>query len=155
MLDYILYQYTAGGTAVVKGEVERSVELLGVVSNQVGVYEVKARGQAPVDGDVLILPVKGSKQLSLALPVKSVTSLITPIDGWSAECDGPALKEFQLRTVEVCCDGCGHQASVEFLQFSPDFNADALRALSMLGWQADEASQNCPTCVGDSGAKHE
>lgn len=146
MLDYILYRNIAGGTAIVAGEAETSVELLGVVSNQAGLYEVKAKGGVPSLGDMILLPIKGSKQMSLKLPVKTVSPLITPVGAWSAECKGPDVKEFQLRQVQVCCDVCAKSESVEFVEYSDDFNRDALSGLELLGWDANAERQICPDC---------
>ena len=149
MLDYILYQYTPGGQFSY-GETGSQVngELLGVVAKEQGIFEVKGKGERPVLGSHLLLPVKGSKQLSLKMAVKEVSPLITPVGAWSATCNGPKQREFNLKNIQACCDECKENSELEFISFSGDDQADAVAALNLAGWDATVERQICPKCVG-------
>ena len=151
MIDYILYQYTPGGQFALLDEPQQSdAELLGVVAQEGGVFEVKAKGERPDTSDYLLLPVKGSKQISLKMRVIEVQSLITPLGAWSARCEGPEQKEFNLKNIEACCDQCGADSQLEFIGFSGDDQSDALAAMKLAGWDATLERQVCPVCKSGS-----
>ena len=162
MLDYILYQFTPGGTVVrqvapSEGSEDSAVtcELLGVIANGEGVFEVKAKGEMsaanPDQPEYLLLPIKGSKQMSLRLPIQKVEPLITPLGAWSATCQGPAQKEFLLKAMDINCDNCQQPSHLEFVVFSGDDNQDALAAMNYLGWRASMEKQVCPKCIKGQG----
>lgn len=151
MLDYILYERIPGGQVKnLAGSSDHAgeySELLGVIGDHKGIFEVKAKGNKPAIGSHLLLPIKGSKQMCLRLPVQKVEPLITPLGGWSATCDGPEYREFLIKTMEINCDQCGTDYKLEFVAFSGDDNADALAAMSKQGWSATIEKQICPKCV--------
>ena len=152
MLDYILYQYTPGGQFALLGKpLSANTELLGVVVSEGGIFEIKAKGDKPEVSDYLLLPVKGSKQISLKMRVTDVQPLITPLGAWSARCEGPAQKEFNLKNIEACCDQCAAESGLEFIGFSGDDQSDALAGMNLAGWNASLEKQVCPVCnKGDS-----
>jgi len=158
MLEHILYRYTPGGQVAYLESKEGSAagsntELLGVVAKGEGVFEIKAKGDKPVPNTVLLLPVKGSKQLSLKMVVQEVEPLITPIGAWSARCAGPNQREFSLKNIDACCDQCGEESQLEFIAYSGDDQNDALAALNLAGWSATFEKQVCPKCVANAGGK--
>lgn len=157
MNRYYLYQKTLGGTCVCikpdqidgcSGQETQGVnsQLLGVVASEPGIFEVKATGDIPSAGSFLLLPIKGSQQLSLLMEVHEVASLITPESSWSARCSGLPQSDFQLRSLDAHCDRCGKNESIEFLQVTSNLQADALQGLNMFGWRADEHTQICQSC---------
>ena len=146
MLEYFRYQQTPAGRVVNDNLPNKSSDLLGVMSFTLGQFEIKAKGEQPSVGDTLLLPVKGSKQLSLQLKVVGVEHLITPIGAWSAKCKGPAQANFNVRVADITCDNCLEVTSLEFIDFSGDVQADALLAMNKQGWQADSHEQVCPIC---------
>lgn len=147
MLDYILYQYTPGGQfSLLNKPLSSDTELLGVVAGEHGIFEIKAKGDKPKISDYLLLPVKGSKQISLKMRVLDVQPLITPLGAWSARCEGPAQKEFNLKNIEACCDQCAAESQLEFIEFSGDDQSDALAAMNLAGWDASLERQVCPSC---------
>jgi hypothetical protein len=148
MLDHILYQYTPGGqVAFLKEPKEANVELLGVVAKGEGVFEIKAKGDKPFEQDTLLVPIKGSKQMSLKMVVQTVEPLITPVGAWSARCLGPSQREFSLKNIDACCDQCGEDSQLEFIAFSGNDQNDALAAMNLAGWNATFEKQVCPKCV--------
>ena len=152
MLDYILYQYTPGGQfSYGENDSQASGELLGVVAKEQGVFEVKGKGEKPGIGSYLLLPVKGSRQLSLKMEVKAVSPLITPVGAWSATCDGPKQREFNLKNIQACCDECKENSELEFISFSGDDQTDAVAAMNLAGWKATLQRQVCPKCTGNEG----
>ena len=155
MLDYILYQYTPGGQfALLEKPLSDNAELLGVVASEGGVFEVKGKGGKPAVSDYLLLPVKGSKQISLKMRVEDVQPLITPLGAWSARCEGPKQKEFNLKNIEACCDQCATQSELEFIAFSGDDRSDALAAMNLAGWEATLERQICPACKSNKKAEY-
>lgn len=122
--------------------------LLGVVSRQPGEFEIKATGDKPSVGSDLFVPVKGSRQISLRLVVRSIEDLITPAFSWSAVCEGMAQEQFLLRSLDAQCDHCGTKMTLEFLQVSDDLSQDAIRGLNDYGWHATSSAQICEGCHG-------
>lgn len=118
------------------------------MSFTLGQFEIKAKGDQPSIGDILLLPVKGSQQLSLQLKVLAVEPLITPVSGWSAKCDGPAQAQFNVKFADITCDTCHEITSLEFIDFSGDTQADAIAGMNKQGWDASIEKQICPTCSG-------
>lgn len=152
MLNSISYTYTPGGKMLLLNgdgvEVKGSVyDVLGVVAQpEPGVFEVKWKGAKVEIGHMLLLPVKGAKNTSLKMLVEKVDPLITPVGSWSAVCQGPVEREFNLKNIEANCDTCGKDYKLEFVAYSNDDQKDALAALNMQGWRADAAAQICPNC---------
>lgn len=154
MLDYILYQYTPGGQVAYLGESkEANGELLGVVAKGEGVFEIKAKGHKPSEHDTLLVPIKGSRQMSLKMVVQAVEPLITPVGAWSARCLGPSQREFSLKNIDACCDQCGEDSQLEFIAFSGNDQNDALAAMNLAGWNATFEKQVCPKCVSSDNGK--
>lgn len=153
MLDNIAYTYTPGGQMNVlrKGDTVANTgnyDVLGVsAKDEIGRFEVKWKGLEVNVDDVLLLPIKGSKQISLKMRVLSITALINPQGAWSAECTGPAMKEFDLKNMKACCDACNKKYDLEFIAFRADDQQDAIDAMLMRGWQATPEKQICPDCV--------
>ena len=153
MLDCITYTHTPGGKMSVlrmgdNVSTSASYDVLGVMAQkEQGVFEVKWKGPVVQVGDVLLLPVKGSTQISLRMQVKKVEPLITPSDAWSAECLGPEVREFELKNMNACCDACSKEYQLEFIAFRADDQADAIAAMTMRGWNANADKQICPSCV--------
>jgi hypothetical protein len=154
MLDCISYKQTPGGQMLVldpSGEPVKSerYDVLGVVAQQqTGIFEVKFKGNKISTDSFLLLPVKGAKYTSLKMKVIKVDPLITPIGSWSAVCEGPKYKEFDLKNIEATCDVCNQSYSLEFIAYSNDQQADALNGMKMQGWDATLERQVCPSCSG-------
>ena len=146
MLEYFRYQQTPAGRVITDISPKKSSDLLGVMSFTLGQFEIKAKGDQPSIGDILLLPVKGSQQLSLQLKVLAVEPLITPVSGWSAKCDGPAQAQFNVKFADITCDTCHEITSLEFIDFSGDTQADAIAGMNKQGWDASIEKQICPTC---------
>lgn len=157
MLERIVYSYTPGGQMKVLDSTGQqldfsSLSVLGVLAQDAsGVFEVKWKGGKIEPGCSLLLPVKGSKQISLKMDVVKVDSLITPVGSWSAVCNGPKFKEFKLKNIEAKCDQCGSAYTLEFIAYSDDDQQDALAAMNLCGWQADSDKQYCPGCLTMNG----
>ena len=149
MLEYFRYKQTPAGTVLNDRLVDKSSDLLGVSSFTLGEFEVKAKGDFPAAGDLLLLPVKGSKQLSMQLTVMDVSPLITPIGAWSARCNGPAQAQFNVKFAEITCDQCRQAYTLEFIDFSNDTQADAIAGMNKQGWNANLAEQICPSCYSE------
>lgn len=146
MLKYFRYKQTPAGQVLNERLANKSSVLLGVTSFTLGEFEVKAKGEAPECGDILLLPVKGSKQLSMQLNVVQVSPLITPIGGWNAKCEGPAQAQFDVRFAEITCDECKQAYALEFIDYSGDTQADAISGMNIQGWNANLEQQICPSC---------
>lgn len=146
MLEYFRYQQTPAGRVTNDRLTNKSSDLLGVMSFTLGEFEIKAKGEQPSIGDTLLLPVKGSKQLSLQLKVLDVEPLITPIGGWSAKCAGPAQAQFNVKFADITCDACREITTLEFIDFSGDTQADAIAGMNKQGWDACVDKQICPSC---------
>lgn len=146
MLEYFIYKQTPAGQVCNATQADLNGELLGVSSFALGVFEVKAKGVQPQVGDLLLLPVKGSKQLSLQLKVQGIEPLITPLGGWSAKCDGPAQAQFNVKFANINCDGCHAAYELEFIDYSGDSQLDAIAGMNKQGWLATHEKQLCPQC---------
>ncbi|NVK38545.1 MAG: hypothetical protein HWE18_11530 [Gammaproteobacteria bacterium] len=114
-------------------------------SFELGVFEVKGKGAQPASGASLLLPIKGSKQMSLILPVMSVEPLITPLGAWSARCKGPNQAQFDVRSADIVCDECSTHYEMEFVVVG-DVQLAAIEAMNHQGWQASLEQQICPNC---------
>ncbi len=153
MLDYISYQKVPAAKVMLELSPTKTViaDILGVSASKVGAfnasYEVKGQGPLPKVASILLLPIKGAKNIALKLPIRSVEALITPDQAWLAVCDGPAVTEFNVRLAKISCDECRKPFDLEFIEFSESTQQDALAGMRLSGWQASEQKQVCPSCV--------
>lgn len=149
MIEYICYKKVPAGKIQLKVEQPQPVlvDTLGVSSLEDGCYQVQAVGGQPEVGEAILLPIKGALNTSLKLEILQLKQLITPVNAWQAICQGPNVAEFNLRGLDVSCDECHKASQLEFVEFSAHRNEDALKALSMQGWQADSTRQVCPSCL--------
>ena len=148
MFEFISYQNTPAGKIQVQsgsGESELA-DTLAVVAGKAGLYEVQAQGVTPLTGSSLFLPIKGARRVSLKLRIISVTELISPTGAWKASCQGPDVKEFNLRCLDMSCDECNEISQLEFIEYSGSIEADAVKALNQQGWLASLDRQVCPKC---------
>ncbi len=148
MFEFISYQNTPAGKIRVQSGSEsvNLVDTLAVAAGDLGRYEVQAQGMMPAAESNLYLPVKGARSVSLKLGIISVTELISPTGAWKANCQGPDVKEFNLRCLDVCCDECKEISQLEFIEYSDSIEIDAVKALSQQGWLASLERQVCPQC---------
>lgn len=146
MLEYFRYTQTPAGVVINEQLIDKPSDLLGVSSFSLGEFEVKAKGVSPQYGDTLLLPVKGSKQLSLALKVLHVAPLITPLGAWNAKCSGPSEAQFNVKFAQITCDRCSDTYELEFVDFSGNTQVDAIAGMNKQGWQASLEEQVCPSC---------
>ena len=154
MKTFIEYKSTKGGKLVLLGASEDGADeqqaderdLLGVSALQPGLYEIKGLGALPEVGQGLLVPVKGSRQLSLRFVISQVDTLIQPANAWTAQCEGPDIMSFNLREAKVTCDHCFKEYSVEFIEHTGDLSADAIESMNGQGWMASTEAQVCPSC---------
>ena len=148
MFEFISYQNTPAGKIQVQSDSGsfNLVDTLAVVAGELGCYEVQAQGSMPAVESSLYLPVKGARMISLKLRVISVNELISPTGAWKANCQGPDVKEFNLRCLDVCCDECKEISQLEFVEYSDSIEMDAVKALGQQGWLASLDRQVCPEC---------
>ncbi|MEY8205603.1 MAG: hypothetical protein RPR40_11090 [Bermanella sp.] len=149
MIAYICYEKTpAGKIQLLPAQGHGAlVDTLAVKAGDGGRYEVQGKGALPEVSAHLLLPVKGSMGTSLKLQVLAVKSLINPPGAWQASCQGPDVREFSLRRLDVSCDECHVASQLEFVEYSQQRQQDAITALQMQGWQADSERQVCPSCL--------
>ncbi len=148
MFEFISYQNTPGGKIRVEfaSGITELADTLAVVAGEMGHYEVQAQGVRPTLGSILYLPVKGGRMVSLKLRVLGVSELISPVNAWKASCQGPDVKEFNLRCLDMSCDECKEVSQVEFIEYSDSIESDAVKALNQQGWLASLEKQVCPKC---------
>ncbi len=115
-----------------------------------GRYQVTGNGGSIQSGDVLLVTLKGSRDLSMRLSVDKVRHLINPPGQWVATASGPAFRELAIHNWQVNCDGCGKQLDFEFaVDASQGKGADKTAAearLSELGWHTQQQQHLCPAC---------
>lgn len=115
-----------------------------------GRYQVTGNGGNIRSGDVLIVTLKGSRELSQRLTVDKVRHLINPPGQWMAVASGPVFRELAIVNWQVDCDACGKQRDFEFAVDAA--KGEAARApaaearISELGWTNDGGRHLCPTC---------
>lgn len=115
-----------------------------------GLYQVTGNGGSIQAGDVLLVTLKGSRDLSMRLTVDKVRHLINPPGQWLAVARGPLFHELEIRTWQVACDGCAAQLDLEFA-VDAKLGAAARTAaaearLSELGWRHQAGQHFCPRC---------
>lgn len=115
-----------------------------------GRYQVTGNGGSIRTGDVLIVTLKGSRDLSQHLTVDKVRHLISPPGQWVAVCRGPVFRELAILNWQVDCDGCGKRLDFEFAvdaALSESARAPAAQArIVELGWRERDGSHFCPNC---------
>jgi len=149
MIAYICYEKTPAGKIQLLNSQGHGVlaDTLAVKAGPNGSYEVQGKGGLPEVCQHLLLPVKGSMNTSLKLQVLAVETLINPSGAWKASCQGPDVKEFSLRRLDVSCDECHVASQLEFVEYSQHLQEDAVAALQMQGWLASSQKQICPSCI--------
>ncbi|MFJ4376180.1 hypothetical protein ACIP1T_26645 [Pseudomonas japonica] len=115
-----------------------------------GRYQVTGNGGSIQKGDVLLVTLKGSKDLSMRLTVDSVRHLINPRGQWVAMAAGPVFGELAIHQWQVNCDGC--QATLDF-EFAVDTKLGkkaqrpaAVARIAELGWLSKSDKHLCPQC---------
>lgn len=115
-----------------------------------GRYQVTGNGGSIKVGDILLVTLKGSRDLSMRLAVEKVRHLITPPGQWLAVARGPAFRELNIHTWQVACDGCAVQLDLEFAvdgALGDKARAPAAEArLAELGWANRAGRHLCPQC---------
>ena len=105
-----------------------------------GRYQVTGNGGSIQHGDVLIVTLKGSKDLSMRLNVEKVRHLINPRGQWVAVANGP----------QVNCDGCAKELKFEFAvdaKLGTKAQKPAASArIAELGWSTEGSKHLCPQC---------
>ena len=79
-----------------------------------GRYQVTGNGGSIRANDVLLVTLKGSKDLSMRLTVDNVRHLLKPMGQWVAVATGPVFGELAIHTWQVNCDSCAKELSFEF-----------------------------------------
>jgi hypothetical protein len=116
-----------------------------------GRYQVTGNGGSVQSGDVLLVSLKGSRELSMRLQADKVRHLITPRGQWVAVASGPAFKELAIFNWQVNCNGCNAQLDFEFAvdaALGKKAQAPAAEArIKELGWQQQKDRHLCPNCI--------
>ncbi|MFB4393000.1 MULTISPECIES: hypothetical protein [unclassified Pseudomonas] len=119
-----------------------------------GRYQVTGNGGSIQKGDVLLVTLKGSKDLSMRLSVDTVRHLINPRGQWVAVASGPVFNELEILTWKVKCDAC--EAALEF-EFAVDAKLGkkghqpaASARIVELGWVNENGRHLCPACQGSA-----
>ncbi|TWR87949.1 hypothetical protein [Pseudomonas saxonica] len=115
-----------------------------------GLYQVTGNGGSIQSGDVLIVTLKGSKDLSMRLSVDKVRHLINPRGQWVAVTKGPAFGELAIHQWQVNCDACAKELKFEFavdakLGVKAQKPAASAR-IAELGWSTEGSKHLCPQC---------
>ncbi|MCQ4235764.1 hypothetical protein NAV31_18915 [Pseudomonas stutzeri] len=115
-----------------------------------GRYQVTGNGGSIRSGDVLIVTLKGSRDLSQHLTVDKVRHLISPPGQWVAVCRGPVFRELAILNWQVDCDGCGKRLDFEFAvdaALGESARAPAAQArIVELGWRERDGGHFCSNC---------
>lgn len=115
-----------------------------------GRYQVTGNGGSIRTGDVLIVTLKGSRDLSQHLTVDKVRHLISPPGQWVAVCRGPVFRELAILNWQVDCDGCGKRLDFEFAvdaALGESAHAPAAQArIVELGWRERDGGHFCSNC---------
>ena len=115
-----------------------------------GLYQVTGNGGSIQSGDVLIVTLKGSKDLSMRLSVDKVRHLINPRGQWVAVTKGLAFGELAIHQWQVNCDACAKELKFEFavdakLGVKAQKPAASAR-IAELGWSTEGSKHLCPQC---------
>lgn len=115
-----------------------------------GHYQVTGNGGNIQPGDVLVVSLKGSRELSMELAVTSVRHLINPPGQWTATATGPVFHELAIHDWQVQCDGCGSLLQLEFAvdsSLGKEAEVPAAEArLQELGWVNRHGRHLCRNC---------
>ena len=115
-----------------------------------GHYQVTGNGGHIQNGDTLVVSLKGSRDLSMELQVRSVRHLLSPPGQWTATASGPAFQELAIHDWQVQCDGCNSVLSLEFaVDASLGKEAQvpaAEKRLQELGWINRHGRHLCRQC---------
>ena len=115
-----------------------------------GLYQVTGNGGSIQHGDVLIVTLKGSKDLSMRLTVDKVRHLINPRGQWVAVTKGPVFGELAIHEWQVNCDVCAKELKFEFAvdaKLGTKAQKPAATArIAELGWSTEGSKHVCPQC---------
>ncbi|WLG97150.1 hypothetical protein [Pseudomonas sp. FP198] len=115
-----------------------------------GRYQVTGNGGSIQANDILLVTLKGSKDLSMRLTVDTVRHLLKPIGQWTAMTTGPVFGELAIHTWQVKCDQCARELSFEFAvdaKLGTKAQKPAASArIAELGWTTDGEKHRCPKC---------
>lgn len=115
-----------------------------------GRYQVTGNGGSIQKGDVLLVTLKGSKDLSMRLTVDSVRHLINPRGQWVAMANGPAFGELAIHQWKVQCNACDAELDFEFaVDAKLGKKAEkpaAVARIAELGWVTKGENHLCPKC---------
>ena len=115
-----------------------------------GLYQVTGNGGSIQTGDVLIVTLKGSKDLSMRLSVDKVRHLINPRGQWVAVTKGPVFGELAIHEWQVNCDVCAKELKFEFAvdaKLGTKAQKPAATArIAELGWSTEGSKHVCPQC---------
>ena len=115
-----------------------------------GLYQVTGNGGSIQTGDVLIVTLKGSKDLSMRLTVDKVRHLINPRGQWVAVTKGPVFGELAIHEWQVNCDACAKELKFEFAvdaKLGTKAQKPAATArIAELGWSTEGSKHLCPQC---------
>ncbi len=116
-----------------------------------GRYQVTGNGGSIRSGDVLIVTLKGSRDLSQRLTVEKVRHLINPPGQWMAVASGPVFHELEILNWQVACDSCGKRLDFEFAvdaRLGEAARKPAAQArIAELGWSGQDGQHRCPSCL--------
>lgn len=115
-----------------------------------GRYQVTGNGGSIQNDDVLIVTLKGSKDLSMRLTVEKVRHLINPRGQWVAVAHGPVFGELAIHEWQVNCDACAKELKFEFAvdaKLGTKAQKPAASArIAELGWSTEGSKHLCPQC---------
>lgn len=115
-----------------------------------GRYQVTGQGGSIKIKDVLLVSLKGSRDLSMRLTVEKVRHLISPPGQWVAVARGPVFRELAIHQWQVACNHCGSQLSFEFAAdgaLGKDAQIPAAESrIAELGWHSHAGNHVCPRC---------
>ena len=115
-----------------------------------GRYQVTGNGGSIRNADVLLVTLKGSKDLSMRLTVENVRHLLKPMGQWVAMASGPVFGELAIHSWQVNCDSCAKELKFEFaVDTSLGIKAEkpaATARIAELGWTTAGEKHLCPKC---------
>jgi len=115
-----------------------------------GRYQVTGNGGSIHNDDVLLVTLKGSKDLSMRLTVEKVRHLINPRGQWVAVANGPVFGELAIHEWKVNCDSCQKTLAFEFAvdaKLGVKAQKPAANArIAELGWSIDGGKHLCRQC---------
>lgn len=115
-----------------------------------GRYQITGNGGSIQTRDILIVTLKGSRDLSMRLTVDKVRHLINPPGQWVATATGPVFRELAILEWKVNCDDCGTQVGFEFAvdaSLGKAAQQPAAEArIAELGWRKVNETHLCPAC---------